>query len=251
MPAPNESHTVKVVLAEGSKLLREGLRALLEQCGGGEMRIVGEAADSTGALKLVRALSVDVLVLSVVAPHNGSATVIRTIARSFPHLGIVALSMDSSRHHAHLLLDAGAHACLAKESAATELVEAIRLATPRRAYLSTRLVDMVLRGGDGNRAGGNASAADADLGADGATREPPRERPLAPREREILSRIASGESTKEIARALGVGTKTVETHRRRLMHKLNRHTVAELTKYAVIEGLTRLESASSPPSSRA
>jgi DNA-binding CsgD family transcriptional regulator len=66
-------------------------------------------------------------------------------------------------------------------------------------------------------------------------------RPLAPREREILRRIAGGESTKQIARSLGVGTKTVETHRRWLMHKLNKHTVAELTKYAVIHGLTPLE----------
>ena len=121
------------------------------------------------------------------------------------------------------LLEAGAGARLTKDCAGAELVEAIRTVRSGRIYLSPGLLDVVVKD----------YARPADRLAT--------ERPLAPRERVILQRIAAGQTTKEIAAALGVSGKMVETHRRRIMQKLNRHSVAELTKYAVLQGLAPLD----------
>ncbi|HEV2294278.1 MAG TPA: response regulator transcription factor [Tepidisphaeraceae bacterium] len=225
MTPENQPHTLKVLLAEGRKLLREGLCALLERHE--DIRVVGEVDDSRAAAKLIPALAVDVVVLNVIPPQYGRADVVRAITKSFPDVRVVVLTLDPTPQLLRELLNVGAHGCLTKESSATELVDAIRTVMTGKSYLSPRLVDVMVNG------------------YARPTSAPP-VRPLAPREREILQRIAAGESTKEIARALRVGTKTVETHRRRLMQKLNKHSVAELTKYAVLEGLTPLEPASQP-----
>jgi DNA-binding NarL/FixJ family response regulator len=212
----------KVLLVEGRKLLREGLCALLERHE--DIEIVGEADDGRSAPRLIRGVGADVVVLNVIPPQQGAVEHVRQIVSQFPDVRVVVLTMDPTSPLLRELLNVGAHACLTKESSATELVEAIRAVMGGRTFLSPPLVDMVMNG---------VSRPHQPL--------PAVVRPLAPREREILARIAAGETTKEIARALGVGTKTVETHRRRMMHKLNKHSVAELTKYAVIEGLTPLE----------
>jgi DNA-binding NarL/FixJ family response regulator len=215
-----ESQTVKVLLAEGRKLLREGLCALLERHE--DIRVVGEVDDNRAANKLIEALSVDVVVLNVIPPLQGGTELVAAIMRSHPHVHVVALTMEPTPQLLRELLAAGAHGCLNKESSATELIEAIRTVVTGKTYLSPKLVDVMVNG-YARPAASNGS------------------RPLAPREREILGHIASGETTKEIARALGVGTKTVETHRRRLMQKLNKHSVAELTKVAILQGLSPLD----------
>ena len=213
----------KVLLVEGRKLLREGLCALLERHD--DIQIVGEADDGRSAPRLIRSVGADVVVLNVIPPQQGAVEHVRRIVSQFPAVRVVVLTMDPTSPLLRELVNVGAHACLTKESSATELVDAIRAVMNGKTFLSPPLLDVM--------AGGYARP------------YPPSPvvapRPLAPREREILARIAAGETTKEIARALGVGTKTVETHRRRMMQKLNKHTVAELTKYAVIEGLTPLE----------
>jgi DNA-binding NarL/FixJ family response regulator len=160
-----------------------------------------------------------VVVLTLTPRQPAETELVQAIAMGCPGVRIVALTLDPAPHFLRELLAVGAHGCLNRESSATELVEAIRTVMAGKTYLSPR-VDAVLHG---------------------YTR--PARAPLAPREREVLARIGAGDTTKEIARSLGVGTKTVETHRRRLMHKLGRHSVAELTKYAVLEGLTPLEPA--------
>lgn len=121
------------------------------------------------------------------------------------------------------MLQAGAAACLTKECASEELASAIRAAAAGRTYLSPNLTETVVHGYV------------ISAGSSG------RKRQLTPREREILQRIANGETTKQIAFALQVGPKTIETHRRRMMEKLDKHSVAELTKYAIREGLVSLE----------
>jgi DNA-binding NarL/FixJ family response regulator len=216
--------TSRILIAEGRKLLREGLCALLERHD--DLRVVGEADDGRAALKLVPAMAVDVVVLTVIPAEHGGAQIVQTITRNCPDCRVVVLTMDPTSDLLRELLAVGAHGCLNKESSATELVEAIRTVMDGKTYLSPKLVDVMLNG-YGTTAG--AAAGVSAL------------KPLAPREREILARIAAGETTKEIARALGVGTKTVETHRRRLMQKLNRYSVAELTKYAIREGLSPLD----------
>lgn len=229
MKPHHATDTIEVLLVEGRKLLREGLRALLERHD--DLRVTGEADDSRSAAKLIRAMDIDVVVLNVIPPQYGGVEVVRSMTRAFPDVRVVVLTMDPAPQLLRELLSAGAHGCLTKESSATELVAAIRTVVAGQSYLSPRLVDVMV---NGYARPARAQAAPAPA------------RPLAPREREILQRIAGGETTKEIARALGVGTKTVETHRRRLMQKLNKHSVAELTKYAVLEGLTPLEPAPQP-----
>ena len=219
------SNPVNVVLVEGRKLLREGLCALLERHE--DIRIVGEVEDAHSVTKLIRTLPVDVVVLNVIPPQVGGVDLVQRLTRAHPAVRFVVLTMDPTPRLLQDLLTAGVHGCLTKRSSATELVEAIRTVMMEKTYLSPSLADAVLD--------------DQPRAAARVTPTTP-VRPLAPREREILQRIAAGESTKGIARALGVGTKTVETHRRRMMQKLNKHTVAELTKYAVLEGLTTLES---------
>ena len=223
MKETSASNAIRVVLVEGRKLLREGLCALLERHE--DVKVVGEVDESRSVTKLVGALAVDVVVLNVIPAQVGGIELARAIRKSCPDVRIVALTMEPTPHLLRDLLNIGVHGCLTKQSSALELVEAIRTVMADTTYLSPSLVDLVASG-------------------DGHASPPPSipTRPLAPREREILQRIAGGETTKEIARALGVGTKTVETHRRRMMQKLNKHSVAELTKYAVREGLTPLES---------
>ena len=240
---PSVSDQCNVLIAENRKLLREGLCALLSQYP--EICVVGEVEDARAALVQYKALSADVLVITAMAAHGVGIEMVRTMIDSAPALRVIVLTVDPSPHFLHELLGAGIHGCLNKDSSATQLVDAIRAVMSGGTYVSPRLLDVMVAKNDGadgvSRADGDALHESTRASATAAVAAPPPTRPLAPREREILRRIAGGESTKQIARALGVGTKTVETHRRRLMHKLNMHTVAELTKYAVIHGLTPLE----------
>ena len=226
MTSTPKANALKVLLVEGRKLLREGVVALLERHD--HIKVVGEAEDGRSAAKLIRALDVDVVVLNVTPPQTSTVDLISAIAKEHSTVRIVVLTMDPSSQFLRELLSAGAHGCLTRQSSATELVDAIRSVTTGKTYLSPSLVDVLLNGY------ARTSAQPAPLPS------------LTPREQEILARIAAGQTTKQIARALGVGAKTVETHRRRVMQKLNKHSVAELTKYAVAAGLTPLESVSPP-----
>lgn len=214
---------INVLLTEGRKLVREGLCLVLERHEG--IRVIGEASDVPSAVKLVRALPVHVVVLNLTTPTVGGADAVRSLVRASPkrRVGVVVLTLNPDARFVGDLLEAGAGACLTKDGAGTELVEAIRTVRAGKRHLSPGLIDVVVE--------------DYARPAD----RPATERPLAPRERVVLQRIAAGQTTKEIAAALGVSGKTVETHRRRIMDKLNRHSVAELTKYAVLHGLTPLD----------
>jgi DNA-binding NarL/FixJ family response regulator len=217
------STKINVLLADGRKLVREGLSLLLERHEG--IGVIGEAVDAQGAVKLVKALPVDVVILNLASPMLGGLDAVKALVRVRTErpTRIIVLMMNPDAALARGLLEAGASGCLAKEAAGAELVQAIRTVQAGRVYLSPSLVDAVV--------GGYVRP----------TKGAARERPLAPRERVILERIAAGESTKEIAAALGVSTRTVETQRRRIMQKLDRHSVAELTKYAVVQGITPLD----------
>lgn len=205
---------VNVLIADGRKLMREGLSALVER--GEGFRVVGEADDGPAAVRLLGPLGVRVLVLNVGFPTLASVELLRELARgSPPEVKFVALTSGFCGDGVRDLLAAGATACLARDSASDELLVAIRSAADGRTYLSPALTDAlvtrVLR-----RSG---------------------RRPLSRREREILRLLACGQSTKEIAVTLGLGAKTIETHRRRMMEKLALWSVAELTRYAIAQGL--------------
>jgi DNA-binding NarL/FixJ family response regulator len=227
---------ISVILVDGRKMMREGLRALLERHD--DIHVAGEADESKAAAKIVKALAADVAVLNVTFWSREVGDVIKALSRN-GKTKVICLTISHDAGFVRELLQAGAAACLTKEAAAEELVTAIRTVSEGKVYLSPTVAHAVLaeyvapspRRGRGRGRGG-ARRAGGGAG-DGAA--------LTPREREILRRIADGESSKQIAAALDIGLKTVDTHRRRLMEKLACYSVAELTKYAVRSGLTPLE----------
>ncbi|HEV7298536.1 MAG TPA: response regulator transcription factor [Tepidisphaeraceae bacterium] len=218
----SDPRKINLLVADGRKLLREGLCLLLEQHA--DLRVIAEADEARAAVKLARALPVQVVILNLSATGPDDIDVVRAILQANPSVSVIALALQPSAGRVREILEAGATGCLNKESAGAELVTAIRLVRTGQVYLSPGLVHSVVT-----------------TYVRPSARDAAKHKPLAPREREILRRIAEGQITKQIAADLNVGTKTVETHRRRIMEKLNVYTVAELTKHAVREGLTSLE----------
>jgi len=213
--------SIRILLADDHRLMREGLRSLLER--EPDMQVVAEAHDGRSALKLTGELAPSVVVMDVAMPDLNGAEATRRLCRQYPGVRVVALSMHADRRHVAHMLDAGASAYVLKDCAFEELATAIRTAADGHVYLSPRAAGVVVRN---FVRGGGASP--------GVGR-------LTPREREVLQLLAEGNSTKQIALTLGVSVKTVETHRRNVMRKLGVRSVAELTKYALREGLTSLD----------
>jgi DNA-binding NarL/FixJ family response regulator len=204
---------INVLLVDGPKLFREGLSALLEKHA--DFKVVGEADAVPAAPKLVKALAPDivVLILSTRSAARSIEGVVSTGAR------VIVLAFHADPEFVRDVLKAGAAACLTRDSESAELIATVRSAVAKQTHLSPTVAADVVAG----------------CGLPRGKRE------LSSREREILQRVADGQTTKGIASALGVSGKTIETHRRRMMEKLGLHTVAELTKYAVRAGLTSLE----------
>jgi DNA-binding NarL/FixJ family response regulator len=211
---------IKVVLADGRKMLREGQGVLLEKHD--DMKIVAEADDPTATAALVRAVGADVVVLNTGSLAPRAREAVRAIAAGRTGIRIIVCSLAASAEFVREVFAAGVTGCLTKECASEELAIAIRTVMSGNTYLSPSLAGALVG---------------YMLPRDRARSQ----RNLSIREQDILQRIADGQTTKEIARTLGVSSKTVETHRRRIMEKLGRHSVAQLTKYAVSSGLTSLE----------
>jgi DNA-binding NarL/FixJ family response regulator len=219
----SEKKKTNVLIADGRKLLREGLCLLLE--GHGDLHVVGEAEDARTVVKLVRAINVQVVVLNLSSTGPADVDTVRAILKASPTVAVIVLALTPSAERVREMLEAGVTGCLSKESATDELVLAIRTVRNGQVYLSPGLLHSVV------------SKYVSPNGSDG--RAPLKS--LAPREREVLRRIADGQVTKQIAADLKIGTKTVETHRRRIMEKLHVYTIADLTKHALREGLISLE----------
>jgi DNA-binding NarL/FixJ family response regulator len=206
------------MVAGGRKLTREGLCALVHRRP--DLRVVGEADDVAAACRLIVPLDVKVLTLIARPPACQVTDVARGFRSLNAHVGIVAVVPEAQHWDVRPLLEAGVNGCLTLTCSSDELVAAVRAAAAGRSFVSPALV---------------AARVDRPrtLVPTAAT--------LAPRELEVLRRIASGRSTKEIACDLKCGPKTIETHRRRIMKKLDRHSVAELTHFAIRNGLITLE----------
>jgi DNA-binding NarL/FixJ family response regulator len=213
----------RIVLADDHKILREGIRALLESQPG--LTVVGEADNGRTAVAMAKDLMPDVVVLDIGMPELNGVEAARRMIHENPRLRIIALSMHSDRRFVSEMLKAGASAYLLKDGAFEELVEAIEAVTAGNVYLSPGIAgvvvdDYVSQIGDPVRTAFGV---------------------LSSREREVLQLMSEGLATKQIAASLRVSVKTVETHRRQIMEKLDLHSVAELTKYAIREGLTTVE----------
>jgi DNA-binding NarL/FixJ family response regulator len=211
---------VHIVLADDHRILREGLRNLLNSQP--DLEVVGEAANGREAIHLAGRLSPQLVLMDISMPDINGIEATRRIATDFPDTKVIALSVHADKHHVDGMMRAGASAYLMKNCAFDELILAIRSVLQGKTYLSPEVAGMLVDGYLYTRTGARGSAS------------------LTLREREILRHIAEGLSTRDIASRLGVSVKTVETHRRQLMDKLRIHSVAELTKYAIREGLTVL-----------
>ena len=213
---------VRILLAEDHAIVREGLRSLIEKhpC----MEVVGEAKDGRKALELVQELSPDIVIMDITMPNLNGVEATRHITSEFPEVKVIALSIHSNSRFVADMLEAGAKGYILKECLFDELVQAIQAVSAGNSYLSPKITSVVVE----DYVKRLATVADSPLLT------------LTSREREVLQLVAEGKSTKQIALDLHVSTKTVEANRRQIMQKLDIHSVAELTKYAVREGLTPL-----------
>jgi len=215
--------SIKVLLVDDHAIIREGLRSLLEKQP--EMEVIADTDDGRKAIELVRELLPDIVIMDITMPGLNGIEATRQITAEFPDVKVIALSIHSKRRFVADMLSAGATGYILKECLFDELVQAIKAVAAGGRYLSPRITDVVV----------------SDyVKRLSATAYSPFEA-LKAREREVLQLVAEGKSTKQIALELHVSTKTIEANRRQIMDKLNIHSVAELTKYAVREGLTTLE----------
>lgn len=210
-----ETMAIRLAIAEDQRMVRELLSALLVR--EPDFEVVGEAATGTEALALAAQLRPDVLVLDIGLPDVDGIEVARTVKRSLPGVRLLALSVHGERRFVQQMLEAGADGYVVKAAALEELVQAIRVVAQGNVYLSPEITRAALRG--------DAAGEETALGA---------------RERQVLALLAEGKRSAEIAAGLHISPATVEVHRRNIMRKLGLHTIAELTKYAIRNGLTSL-----------
>jgi DNA-binding NarL/FixJ family response regulator len=209
---------MKVLVVDDHQIIREGLRTILEAEPG--IDVVGEAANGHDAVASAMKLRPDVVLMDISMRDLNGIDATARITGEIPGVKVIGLSMHSDRRFAVAMLDAGASGYLLKDSAADELVRALRTVMSGQTYLSSDIP-------------GLAAAVATNAAGDTS--------PLSSREREVLQLLSEGRSTKAIAKQLRIAVTTVETHRRQIMSKLNLRTIAELTKFAIREGLTTLE----------
>jgi DNA-binding NarL/FixJ family response regulator len=212
--------TVRILLADDHKIMRQGLNSLLEE--EADFEVVAAVGDGRTAVEEAEKWRPDVALVDISMPDLNGVEAARRIIEVSPHTYVVALSMHSDRQHVTNMLEAGAYGYVLKDCEFEELAEAVRVVARGEVYLTPRVSNVVLETYVRGR----------------HTREAPQLPQLTPREREVLQLIAEGNTTKEIAGVLGVSVKTIETHRANTMRKLEVRSVAELTKAAIREGLT-------------
>jgi DNA-binding NarL/FixJ family response regulator len=216
--------SIRIVLADDHDVVRAGIRGIIERHAG--MEIVGEAADGRTAVETARQARPHIVVMDIAMPELNGLEATRQIVAADVGSKVIILSMHSSRQFVGEALKAGASGYLLKNNAMHELPPAIGVVAAGNVYLSPTIADVVV----GDYIRHVPSASQLAFSA------------LSQREREVLQLLAEGKTSKEIARALKLGAKTVDSHRAQIMNKLGLRSVAELTKFAIREGLTPLES---------
>lgn len=214
--------STKIILADDHQLVREGLRTLLEKELG--MEVIGEAGDGEDVIKLARELLPDIVIMDVAMPGLDGIDATRQITGELPSIKVIALSMYPNKLFVMDMFEAGASGYVLKECASIELNNAINAVLANEVYLSPKVAGIVFDGRIRRPLATQSSKAG-----------------LTEREYKVLRLLASGKSTKEIAFTLKKSVQTVDMCRRQIMNKLDIHSVAELTKYAIREGLTTVE----------
>ena len=214
---------IKVLLADDHTIVRKGLCSLLEEEEG--IEVIGEAEDGREAIKLVEKLHPDIVVMDIAMPGLNGLEATRQLRRLYPEIKILILSMYANEEYVFQTLQAGAEGYLVKKAAPSELVLAIKAVHQGNSFLSTSIsrtvINEYIRRADKISEGDNAFEN------------------LTARETEVLQLITEGRKNREIAELLYISIKTVETHRAHIMDKLDIHSTAELTQYAISKGIIR------------
>jgi len=219
---------ITIVLADDHTVVRQGLKALLEAQP--DMVVVGEASNGRQAMQSTRKLAPDVVVMDIAMPSLNGLEATRQIIRSLPSAKVLILSSYNDDEYVSQLTDAGAAGYLLKQTAATDLIRAIREVRKGKSFFSPAVSKRLLEYYRETIVKGTRV---------------PKPRPfLTSRETEVLQLIAEGEGNKQIAAELGISIKTVEKHRQQVMNKLHIHEVAGLTRYAISKGM--IESGAKP-----
>ncbi|MEO7650904.1 MAG: response regulator transcription factor [Bryobacteraceae bacterium] len=214
---------MRILLADDHNVLRQGLRRILEEQP--EVEVVGEARDGREAVALAASVQPDVVVMDISMPLLNGLEATRQILLKNPRLNVLILSMYSDETYVVQVLRAGARGYLLKDSAEEELIDAVRAVAKGQTFFSPKIKEMLL--GDSMQRLREEGVSDTyEL--------------LTPREREVLQLIAEGKSNKEAAAALFVSPTTIETHRARIMEKLDLHSTADIVLYSVRKGIVKL-----------
>jgi DNA-binding NarL/FixJ family response regulator len=211
---------LRILIADDHEVARKGVRSLLEEHAGWE--ICGEAKDGREAVELAATLKPDILLLDIGMPNLNGLDAARQVLAATPEARILILTIHDSEQLVREILAVGARGFLLKSDAGRDLVAAVEALQQRRTFFTPRIAQMMLDGYLRPPGEGDTSSV------------------LTPREREVIQLVAEGKTSKEIAAALNLSVKTAETHRTNLMRKLNLHSVADLTLYAVRNGIVQI-----------
>lgn len=216
---------IKILIVDDHRLFRQGLCALFS--GHSNIQVVGGAGNGHAAIKQAGKLQPDIVLMDINMPILNGIDATRQLKNAMPDVKIIALSMHSGREFVQKMFGAGSSGYLPKDCHFDELLEAVTIVYSGKSYISPSLAGILIEDYLQQLSGKADQADSADT--------------LSQREREVLQMITEGWSTRKIADKLCISVKTVETHRSNIMRKLSLYTVAELTKYALAEGITFLE----------
>jgi two-component system response regulator NreC len=214
--------SIRIIIADDHKIVRNGLRSLIEK--ELDIEVIADVDNGRNAVRTALELAPDVVIMDIAMPDLNGIEATRQITAALPGTKVIALSMHADKRHVMEMLKAGASGYVLKDNAYEELASAIRTALGNHTYLSPQVAKIVI--GDYVKLAQTANDSVFSL--------------LSAREREVLQLLAEGKSTAHIAESLFISVKTVETYRQHIMEKLNIRSIAELTKYAIREGLTTL-----------
>lgn len=214
---------IRILLADDHALMRRGIRDLLES--DPELQVIGEASDGREAVRMAEKLKPEVMIIDLAMPELNGLDAIRQVRRDVPDVELLVFSMHDSEELIRAVFAAGARGYVLKNDVALYLVEAVKSLARHKPFFTPRISEAIL----------NSLVSTAIPGHP----EPSRSGPLSGREREILQLLAENKSNKDIAKALGISVRTVETHRRSVMQKLDANSIVELVHYAIRNGIVQ------------
>jgi DNA-binding NarL/FixJ family response regulator len=214
---------MKILIADDHGVVRQGLKVMIEA--EADMQVIGEASDGQEIVQLAGQLSPDVILMDIAMPNLNGVEATRIILEENPNIRVIALSVHFDKRFVTEMLKAGASGYILKSCLFDEVLRAINIVAAGDYYLSPKITDVVVDDYKYYMATANKSA----------------QVRLTPRERQIIQLLTEGKSTKQIALQLHLSPKTVDSNRREIMNKLDISNVAELTKFAIREGLTSAE----------